>query len=84
MNSSIENRLNALADAVQRRQMEQIAQVDGLSASLFALQDELSTLDEKGKLAMLEAFNNPSDGESDGLRLSAGDLDRFIKTIVKG
>lgn len=82
--SSIENRLTALASAIERRQLEQIAPVDPLSASLFALRDELSALDERGKMDLLTAMNNPDDGESGGLRLSAGDLDKFIERVVKG
>lgn len=82
--SSLNARLTALSDALQRRALEQSAPVDSLSQSLFELQREFSELDDAGKAQLLEAFNSPSDGESDSLRLSAGDLDRFIETIVKG
>ena len=82
--SSIETRLTALSDAVQRRALEQIAPVDPLSASLFALRDELSGLDDAGRAALLEAMNHPTDGESDSLRLSADDINKFIESIVKG
>ena len=81
---NVESRLTALSAALERRQLEQIAPVDSLSQSLFDLQAELTALDEQGKMDLLTAMNNPDDGESDSLRLSADDINKFIESIVKG
>lgn len=82
--SSVENRLTALASALELRRLEQIAPVDNLSQSLFDLRAELAVLDEQGKRELLAALNDPDDGESDSLRLSADDINKFIESIVKG
>lgn len=82
--SSIENRLTAIADALERRAMVQEMPVDGLSKSLFDLQAELATLDEQGKTALLEAMNNPTDGESGSLNLSRENFEKFIESVTKG
>ena len=79
MSKSVENRITALADALRRRQMEQAAPVDPLSASLFELGRELATLDERGKAALLEVSNNPGDGETGGLGLTMEDLEKWIR-----
>ena len=78
MSKSVENRITALAAALRRRQMEQAAPVD-LSASLFELGRELAALDEQSKAALLEAANNPGDGETGGLGLTMEDLERWIR-----
>lgn len=78
MSKSIESRITALAEALQRRQMEQAAPVDGLSRSLFNLQQEFSTLDDEGKAALLEALNNPDDGEGGSLKLTMQDIEQFL------
>lgn len=75
---SIESRLTALADALQRRRMIQEMPVDALSRSLFDLQREFATLDDEGKAALLEALNHPTDGESDSLNLTMQDIEQFI------
>lgn len=75
---SIESRITFLAAALQRRQTEQATAVDPLSASLFEMGRELAALDEQGKAALLEAFNNPSDGKTDSLNLTLEDIDRMI------
>lgn len=75
---SIESRLTALADALQRRRMIQEMPVDALSRSLFAMQDELAELDAEGKTALLEAMNHPTDGESGGLNLTMKELEQFL------
>lgn len=76
---SIDARIAALASVLQRRQMEQAAPVDPLSASLFEMGRELAALlDEQGKVALLEALNNPNDGETDSLNLTLEDIDRMI------
>lgn len=82
--SSIDGRLTALASALERRQLERVAPIDPLSASLFALEKELAALDKQGRAQLLEAMNNPDDSESGSLRLSADDINKFIENIVKG
>lgn len=84
MNNSIESRLTALADALERRAMQQQEPIDGLSRGLFDLRTELAALDEQGKMDLLTAMNNLDDGESDSLRLSTDDINKFIESIVKG
>lgn len=77
--ASIDSRLAALADAIERKRMEQEAHVDDLSRSLFILGEELDQLDDLEKAALLAEFNrdDPLDGTS-SLNLSAEDLERFI------
>lgn len=76
--SSIDTRITALTVALQRRKMEQVAPIDPLSASLFELERELAALDERGKVALLEALNNPDDDETDSLNLSMEDIEQMI------
>lgn len=75
---SIESRIDVLAAELQRRAMLQAEPVDGLSASLFSMQDELSLLDDEGKAALLEALNHPTDGESGSLNLTIKELEQFL------
>lgn len=58
--------------------MERAAPIDALSASLFAMRGELAALDDEGKAALLRSINNPADDESDGLNLTAQDIEDFI------
>lgn len=80
--SSVESRLTALTEEIQRRQMEQVAPVDGLSQSLFNLEKELAALDEQGKLELLEAMNRPNEyGQSLGLTLCG--INRWIEEATR-
>lgn len=76
---SIDARIAALAEAIERRKMEQEAPVDDLSRSLFNLRRELAELDTLGKSALLYELNHgdPLEGTM-GLDLSMEDLERFI------
>lgn len=76
---NIDARITALAEAIERRKMEQEAPVDDLSRSLFNLRQELAELDTLGKSALLYELNrgDPLEGTM-GLDLSMEDLDRFI------
>lgn len=75
---SIESRITAIAEALRRRAEMQAEPVDGLSRSLFGLQQEFSALDTEGKAALLEAMNNPDDGETDSLHLTMQDIEQMI------
>lgn len=55
--ASIDARIAALMEAVERRKMEQEAPIDPLSRSLFEYADWLGGLDETGKLELLEEWN---------------------------
>lgn len=81
---SLDARLTALADALQRRQMEQRAPVDPLSASLFDLQRELATLDAEGKAELLEQLNQGGDNSTMGLDLDMEGLEQWIKAFCDG
>lgn len=71
-------RMTALADALQRREMEQAVPVDGLSRSLFDLQRELAALDDDSKAQPLETMNHPADSETDSLHLTMQKIEYFI------
>ena len=77
--ASIDSRLAALAEAIERKRMEEEAPVDDLSRSLFNLGEKLAHLDILEKAALLAEFNraDPLDGTG-GLDLSMEDLERFI------
>lgn len=77
--NSIDARIAAIAEAIERRKMEQEAPVDDLSRSLFNLRQELAGLDALGKSALLYELNrgDPLEGTM-GLNLSMEDLERFI------
>lgn len=79
MNNRIDARIAALAEAIERRKMEQEAPVDDLSKSLFGFGRELAGLDALGKSALLYELNHgdPLKGTM-GLNLSMEDLERFI------
>lgn len=72
MNNHIDARIAALAEAIERRKMEQEAPVDDLSKSLYGMGRELAALNEQGKAKLLEALNG------DGLSMSMENLERFI------
>lgn len=50
--NSIDARITALAEAIERRKMEQEAPVDDLSKSLFEFGRELAGLDEQSRDAL--------------------------------
>lgn len=80
MNNRVDARIAAIAEAIERRKMEQEAPVDDLSRSLFNLRQELAGLDELSKSALLYELNHgdPLEGTM-GLDLSMQDLDRMIE-----
>lgn len=80
--ASIESRLAALTDALERRKLEQGAPIDGLSRSLFNLERELAALDEQGKRELLEEMNC-TDEYGGGLGLTPEDIDRWIKEATQ-
>jgi len=80
LNSRIDARLEALAEAIRRRQMERALPVDELSQSLMGYANELSALDEQGKAALLEELNRPSE-DGPGLNLTPEDLARMIEGL---
>lgn len=77
--SSIDSRLAALAEAIERKRMEEEAPVDELSRSLYNLGEKLARLDTLEKAALLAEFNrdDPLDGTG-SLDLSMEDIERFI------
>lgn len=79
MNNRVDARIAAIAEAIERRKMEQEAPVDDLSRSLFNLRQELAGLDALGKAALLYELNHgdPLEGTM-ALNLSMEDLERFI------
>ena len=82
--NSIDTRIAAIAEAIERRKMEQEAPVDDLSRSLFNLRRELAGLDALGKSALLYELNrgDPLEGTM-GLNLSMEDLERFIANYTE-
>ncbi len=77
--ASIDSRLAALAEAIERKRMEQESPVDDLSRSLFNLGEKLARLDTLEKAALLAEFNraDPLEG-TDSLNLDMEALERFI------
>lgn len=77
--SSIDSRLAALAEAIERKRMEQEYPVDELSRSLYNMGQRLSKMDSLEKAALLAEFNraDPLDG-TDSLNLDMEALERFI------
>jgi len=77
--ASIDSRLAALAEAIERKRMEEEAPVDELSRSLYNLGEKLARLDTLEKAALLAEFNraDPLDG-TDSLNLDMEALERFI------
>lgn len=80
MNNRVDARIAAIAEAIERRKMEQEAPVDDLSRSLFELGRELAGLDALGKSALLYELNHgdPLEGTM-GLDLSMEDLERMVE-----
>ena len=78
--NSIDARIAALAEAIERRKMGQETPVDDLSKSLSEFGRELAGLDALGKSALLYELNHGDtlDGTM-GLDLSMQDLDRLIE-----
>ena len=77
--ASIDSRLAALAEAIERKRMEEEAPVDELSRSLYNMGQRLSKMDSLEKAALLAEFNrdDPLDGTgSPNLDMEA--LERFI------
>lgn len=56
MNNRVDARIAAIAEAIERRKMEQEAPVDDLSKSLFEFGRELAALDEAELAAKAEAW----------------------------
>lgn len=79
MVASIDSRLAALAEAIERKRMEQEYPVDELSRSLYNMGQRLSKMDSLEKAALLAEFNraDPLDG-TDSLNLDMEALERFI------
>lgn len=82
MNNRVDARITALAEAIERRRMEQEAPVDDLSRSLFEFGRKLTGLDALGKSTLLYKLNrdDPLEGTM-GLNLSMQDLDRMIEGV---
>ena len=79
MVASIDSRLAALAEAIERKRMEQESPVDDLSRSLFNLGEKLARLDTLEKAALLAEFNRADPLErTDSLNLDMEALERFI------
>ena len=77
--ASIDSRLAALAEAIERKRMEEEAPVDELSRSLYNMGQRLSKMDSLEKAALLAEFNrdDPLDGTG-RLNLDMEALERFI------
>ena len=77
--ASIDSRLAALAEAIERKRMEEEAPVDELSRSLYNMGQRLSKMDSLEKAALLAEFNrdDPLDGTG-SLDLSMEGIERFI------
>lgn len=77
--ASIDSRLAALAEAIERKRMEQEYPVDELSRSLYNMGQRLSKMDSLEKAALLAEFNraDPLDG-TDSLNLDMEALERFM------
>ena len=77
--ASIDSRLAALAEAIERKRMEEEAPVDERSRSLYNMGQRLSKMDSLEKAALLAEFNrdDPLDGTG-SLNLDMEALERFI------
>ncbi len=78
MNNRIDARIAAIADALERKRMEQEAPEDDLSRSLREFGRELARLDEPGKAALLERLNTPGEDGTAGLNLDMEAIERMI------
>lgn len=80
--AGIEQRISALAAAVRRREFDRAGPVDGLSASMFELEDELLSLDIPGKALLLAELNKEiPDDESGAVGLTPQGLDAWIESV---
>lgn len=77
---SVESRLAALNAEVERRKMIQEEPLDPLSQSLKEYYQELASLDELGKVALLEELNreDPLVGKQ-SLGLNPADIDKMVE-----
>ena len=77
--ASIDSRLAALAEAIERKRMEQEYPGDELSRSLYYMVQSLSKMDSLEKAALLAEFNrdDPLHGTV-SLNLDMEALERFI------
>ena len=83
--ASIDSRLAALAEAIERKRMEQESPVDDLSRSLFNLGEKLARLDTLEKAALLAEFNRADPLErTDSLNLDMESLGQFILDYKRG
>ena len=77
--ASIDSRLAALAEAIERKRMEEEAPVDELSRSLYNMGQRLSKMDSLEKAALLAEFNRDDPLDWTGsLNLDMDSLERFI------
>ena len=74
--NSIDARIAAIAEAIERRKMEQSERVDELSKSLFEFEDYMASLDEIG-IAALAAMTNEDGGPVLTLEQAQGMVDSF-------
>ena len=77
---SVEARLAALDAEVERRKAIQEEPEDPLSQSMREYYQELASLDELGKAALMEELNreNPLAGEQ-GLQLTQKNIDKMVE-----
>ena len=80
---SIDSRITALINALERRKMEQEGPVAALSQSLYELGRELSGLDRLGKAALLAELNSSDLLGTMPLNLTALDLERMIEEVTR-
>jgi len=74
----ISNRIDVLANAIRRRQMEQGEPIDEFSKSLMELAAEMASLDAQGKADLLAELNQ--DG-TQGLNLTMEDLEQLARGL---
>lgn len=81
---SVVARLAALKAEIERRRMIQEMPVDPLSQSLEEYYQELASLDELGKAALLEELNrdDPLAGKQ-SLGFSPGEIDKMVEDAKK-
>ena len=83
--ASIDSRLAALAEAIERKRMEQEYPVDELSRSLYNMGQRLSKMDSLEKAALLAEFNRADPLErTDSLNLDMESLGQFILDYKRG
>ena len=77
MDKQISSRITALTESMERRRLEQEAPVDDLSRSLFEFRRELAGLDEAGRDALFQEWNEP-DENGVCLNMTREAFDRFL------